>query len=137
MHLDMKIGTKIIKMKIFNIVSIILFVGVIGFIIYRVNTTDKIQYKTTNISKGDISNVIHIPGNVYPTKEIQIKSQLSGILDAINVKIGDHVNVGSPIASIRLVANISDIDRLETKVNNAQIEYNARLTEYERARRLH
>ena len=74
-------------MKIFNIVAIILFVGVIGFIIYRVNTTDKIQYKTTNISKRDISNIIHIPGNVYPTKEIQIKSQLSGILDAINAKL--------------------------------------------------
>ena len=36
----------------------------------------------------------HISGNVFPMKEIEIKSQISGVLDKINVSIGDKVRIG-------------------------------------------
>jgi HlyD family secretion protein len=94
-------------------------------------------YTTVTPEERDIFETIFIPGNVFPAKEIEIKSQLSGILDEVIVKIGDYVEEGTPVASIKLVPGTFDIERLESNVNTAKIEYNARLTEYERAKRLY
>ena len=124
-------------MKAFNIIAILLFVSVIGFIAYRITSSQEEIYRTALPQKRDISEVIHISGNVYPLKEIEVKSQLSGILEELYVKIGDKVTLQTPIASIRLVPNISEIERLESSVNSAQIEYDARLVEYSRAKRLY
>lgn len=123
-------------MKGFNLFAILLLVGVAGFIFYKILGPQDVVYSTKKIQVRDICEEIHIPGNVYPWKEIEVKSQLSGILDKRYVKIGDKVDLQTPIASIRLVPSISDIERLESSVNSSQIEYDARLIEYNRAKRL-
>ena len=73
----------------------------------------------------------------FPMKEIEIKSQISGVLDKINVSIGDKVRIGDPVASIMLVPNASDMERLEYNLNTAQIEYKARLEDYKREHKLY
>lgn len=125
-----------IDMKIFNFISVLFFVVVVGFIIYRILKPQPVEYDAIYLQMRDIVEEINIPGNVYPLKEIEVKSQLSGILDKRYVKIGDKVEAGTPIASIRLVPNISEIERLESNVNSAQIEFDARVVDYNRAQRL-
>lgn len=127
-----------VKMKILKVCIILLFLSVSGFLIYRSwNKNDKSEYKTVNPVYRDINEAIYIPGNVYPAKEIEIKSQLSGILDSIYVKIGDNVKVGTDIVSIKLIPGASDMERLENNVNIAQIEYDARLSEYNMEKQLY
>jgi HlyD family secretion protein len=125
-------------MKAIRVVLIIGFLGVLGFIIYRsYNRNNKSDYQTTTLQERNIKDAIYIPGNVYPAKEIEIKSQLSGILDSIFVKIGDNVKAGTSIVSIKLIPSASDIERLENNVNIAQIDYDARLTEYNMEKQLY
>jgi HlyD family secretion protein len=124
-------------MKTAKIILILVFLSALGFIVYRsfAGAGEK-SYRTTVFQKRNISETIFIPGNVFPAKEIEIKSQLSGILENIYVKIGDNISVGTPVASIQLVPSTSDIERLESNVSIARIEYNTRSVEYERAKRL-
>ena len=125
-------------MKTVKITLIVFFALTLGFIVYRsLNKSVKDVYKTVTLQRRDISETIHIPGNVFPAKEIEIKSQLSGILENISVKIGDYVKDGTPVAAIKLVPGTFDIERMESNVNTAQIEYDARKIEYERAQRLY
>jgi HlyD family secretion protein len=125
------------EMKTVKITLILVFLSVLGFIVYRsFAKAGKNSYRTTTLQQRDINENIFIPGNVFPSKEIEIKSQLSGILENIYVKIGDHISAGTPVASIQLVPSTSDIERLESNVNIARIEYNTRTVEYERAKRL-
>jgi HlyD family secretion protein len=125
-------------MKTLKITLIVFFALALGFIIYRsLNKRAKDVYKTVTLQQRDISETIHIPGNVFPAKEIEIKSQLSGILENISVKIGDYVKDGTPVAAIKLVPGMFDIERMESNVNTAQIEYDARKIDYERAQRLY
>ncbi len=123
-------------MKRFNLFAILVFLFIVGIIVYKISQPQQITHKTTKAIARNITEKIDIPGNVYPLKEIEIKSQLSGILDKRFVKIGDKVTLGTPIASIRLVPSLSDIERLESSVNSSQIEYDARKVEYDRAKRL-
>jgi HlyD family secretion protein len=125
-------------MKIVKIILIAFFLLTLGFIVYHtMNKNPQGGYKTVVLQRRNISETIHIPGNVFPAKEIEIKSQLSGILENISVKIGDYVKDGTPVAAIKLVPGTFDIERMESNVNTAQIEYNARKVEYERAQRLY
>lgn len=124
-------------MKIVKFVLIIMFLAVIGFVAYRALSKDEKTYETIFPEKRDISEVIFIPGNVFPAKEIEVKSQLSGILEEIFVKIGDSVGLGTSIASVRLVPNSADIERFENALNLTQLDYNAISVEYERAKRLY
>jgi HlyD family secretion protein len=124
-------------MKTAKVILILVFLLVLGFIVYRsVSKTEGNSYRTATLQQRNINENIFIPGNVFPAREIEIKSQLSGIMENIYVKIGDHISTGTPVASIQLVPSTSDIERLESNVSIARIEYNTRTVEYERAKRL-
>jgi HlyD family secretion protein len=124
-------------MKGVKIGLIVIFLTVLGFIVYRSVTRDTGKiYKTVALERRDIRETIFIPGNVFPAKEIEIKSQLSGILEDVFVKIGDNIVAGTPVASVKLAPTASDIERLESNVKVAQIEFETRTTEYRRAERL-
>ncbi len=125
-------------MKTIKIVLIIVFLAALGFIVFRsLNKNKKSDYQTITLENRNIKEAIYIPGNVYPAKEIEIKSQLSGILDNIYVKIGDNVKTGTSLVSIKLIPSASDIERLENNVNIAQIDYDARLSNYNREKKLY
>lgn len=125
-------------MKIFNTIAIVVFITVVGIIAYNVaSDSHKKYYVTTNPVKKTVANKLFIPGSVYPIKEIEIKSQLSGVLDELYVKIGDEVHQGKPIATIRLVPNSSDIEQLENNLKISRIEFEAQKTDYERNKQLY
>ena len=125
-------------MKIFNTIAVTVFLVVVGVIAYNViSDSHRKYYVTTSPSKQRVENKLFIPGSVYPIKEIEIKSQLSGVIDELFVKIGDEVHQGRPIATIRLVPNSSDIEQLENNLKITRIEYEAQKIDYERNKQLY
>lgn len=126
------------KIKIFPIIVVLVFVGVVGFIAYNVIADSRRKFYATILPvRQTITNKFYIPGNVYPVKEVDIKSQLSGVLERLNVKTGDHVVAGTAIASIQLVPNSSDIEQLENNVKITKIDYDAQTIDYERNKGLY
>ena len=109
------------KKKLFIFLAIVL-VGVIVFL-WLNSSKAQVEMPSVSIANRDIKEEIYIPGNVYPVKEIELKSQLSGVLDKIFVKIGDVVQEGSPVASISLVPSTLELERLENNVKMAEREY--------------
>ena len=122
------------KKTLFIFLAIVIL-GVVAF--FWFNTPNaQVQEHSISIKNRDISEEIYIPGNVYPVKEIELKSQLSGVLDKIFVKIGDVVQEGSPVASISLVPSTLELERLENNVKMAQINFDAAKLSYERSKKL-
>ena len=67
------------KKTLFIFLAIVVL-GVVAF--FWFNTPNaQVQEHSISIENRDISEEIYIPGNVYPVKEIELKSQLSGVLD--------------------------------------------------------
>ena len=122
------------RKKILFIVAL-LVLGILAYFWFS-QSAPKETTPTTSIENRDIKEEIYIPGNVYPVKEIELKSQLSGVLDKIFVKIGDVVQEGSPVASISLVPSTLELERLENNVKMAQINYDAAKLSYERSQKL-
>lgn len=124
-------------MKAFNVIAVSVFVGAVGFITWSlVKDSHKRYYITTHAEETTIEENLNLPGFVYPSKEIEVKPQLSGVVDAVFVSVGDAVKVGDPIASVSLVPNSSEVENLTSSVNVAKISLTTAEATYERQKTL-
>lgn len=124
-------------MKVFNIIAVLIFVGVVGFITYSlIIDSDRKYYITTHVEVATINEKLNLSGYVFPSKEIDVKPQISGVVDAVYASVGDRVKEGDPIASVCLVPNSSEVEQLNNAVNLAQIALSAAQTTYNRQKQL-
>jgi len=63
-------------------------------------------------------------GKIVPKEEIEIKPNISGIIDQILVKEGDKVTAGQLIATLRIVPSVADVNNAQQQVSNAQLQIN-------------
>ncbi|WP_066834531.1 efflux RND transporter periplasmic adaptor subunit [Rufibacter ruber] len=108
----------------------------IGNYFYKKSTTDPVVYQTekpfvTNIVKKTVAT-----GSIVPRKEIQIKPQVSGIVEELYVEAGQTVKAGQKIAKIRIVPNMVSVNQAETAVQTAKIAFEQAKREMERQRQL-
>ena len=115
---------------------IIIFIGVGGILFasayfIKTNNKSKNTYKTELPERRNIIKKTVATGKVIPEDEIEIKPQISGIVDKLYVEEGDLIKNGDLIAKIKVVPNEQELNsskgRLErAKINleNAQIEFN-------------
>ena len=115
---------------------IIIFIGVGGILFasayfIKTNNKSKNTYKTELPERRNIIKKTVATGKVIPEDEIEIKPQISGIVDKLYVEEGDLIKNGDLIAKIKVVPNEQALNsskgRLErAKINleNAQIEFN-------------
>ncbi len=59
-----------------------------------------VQYITTPASRGDLRVTVTATGTVEPTNLVEISSELSGILDSVNVDFNDTVTKGTVLAAL-------------------------------------
>ncbi len=120
--------------KIVNIILVLVIASIIGLIVWK-NSNYKKNGKTINTKKPFITTIEQkrfIPGNLYPQTEIDIKSQISGTLEKVFVKIGDKVKIGDNIAQIKLIPDPSNLERAKSNLNSAKINYENNKKVYDR-----
>jgi HlyD family secretion protein len=75
-------------------------------------------------------------GSVVPRKEVEIKPQVSGVVEAIDVEPGQAVARGDRIARIRIIPDMITLSNAENRVNRARIGIENARRELERNRKL-
>jgi HlyD family secretion protein len=90
----------------------------LGFYFYNKGKSDPIVYKTEKVFVTDITKKSVATGSIVPRKEVQIKPQASGVIEALFVEAGQQVKSGQLIARVKLVQSISGR-------NNDQISFNS------------
>ena len=75
-------------------------------------------------------------GKLNPEDEIELKPQVSGIIDRILVEEGDIVQRGDLIASIRVVPNEQALISANSRINSARLSYNNSKTLFDRSKKL-
>ena len=69
----------------------------------------KVTYATTTVSKGDISNSVTATGTIEPVTEVEVGTQVSGIIDKIYVDYNSVVTKGQLIAEMDRVTLQSEL----------------------------
>lgn len=58
------------------------------------------EYRTTAITRGDLSVSVSATGNIMPTNQVVVGSQISGLVTRVLVAANDRVTSGQPLAII-------------------------------------
>src|SRR6187397_2379994 len=57
-------------------------------------------YKTELVQRGDLTVTVSATGNVQPTNEVDVGSELSGIIESVLVEENDRVKRGQVLAQL-------------------------------------
>ncbi len=119
---------------------ILVFLGLsgwLGYYFYKKSTTDPVVYKTEAPFTSDIVKKTVATGSIVPRREVQVKSQVSGIVEDLYVEAGQSVKKGQLLAKIRIVPNIVSVNNAESEVQTARINYEEAKREFERNEQLY
>ena len=72
-----------------------------------------------------------------PTKEIEIKPQVSGIIQNIYIEPGDIVKKGDLIAKVQVIPNMINLNNAQSRLSRSKLNYEDAQLEYQRNKKLH
>ena len=117
-----------------NTAVVILFFGVVFAIGYFIRTNAKslVEYETKTPQILSIENKIVVTGKVIPEDEVEIKPQISGIIEKLFVEEGDLVSNGNLLAKVKVVPNEQSLNTAKGRLSNARLVLRNAEVEYER-----
>lgn len=81
-------------------IGLLLTLATTGYFIRRGSTTAIAEYKTTPVTRGDITQSVTANGQITPIKTVTVGSQVSGIITKILVDFNSSVTKGQVVAQI-------------------------------------
>ncbi len=121
---------------ILGIVLLILLVFVLKYF-KDSNKKDVIDYKTAQAFYTSLNTKIVATGKLNPEEEIELKPQISGIVDKILIEEGDLVQKGDLIAKIRVVPNEQALVSAQSRIKTSKFTYDNAKTLFERNKALY
>lgn len=79
-----------------------------------------VQFRTVTIGRGDLVQEVTANGSLNPVKNVEVGSQVSGIIDKINVDFNSHVKAGDVIAQIDPSTYQQSLIQAEAELANAK-----------------
>jgi HlyD family secretion protein len=126
--------------KYLKILLLVVIVGAIFgtmFFLYQKSKKKPVVYE---IKSPFISNVVKktvATGSVVPRKEIDIKPQVSGIVEEVYIEAGQHVKKGDLIARVKIIPNMVELNNAESRFNKAKINFEDSKLVYERQKKVY
>lgn len=109
-----------------------------GYRIARSSSSqNKIDFATEPVRRGNISNFITATGTIEPVTEVEVGTQVSGIIDKIYIDYNSVVKEGEIIAEMDKITLLSDLQSAQATYNGAYAEYTYQKKQYERSEKLH
>ncbi len=97
-------------LKRWLIVALLVIAGVTSAAVWKgTKKSNSIQYQTQKVQRGDLTVTVTATGALEPTNQVDVGSELSGIIKTVEVDYNDRVKVGQILARL-------DTDKLKAKV---------------------
>jgi HlyD family secretion protein len=111
---------KIIFRFFITIIFLALLAGTLYFL-YDKSKEKPVIFDTMKPFYTDISTKAVATGSIVPRKEIEIKPQVSGVIERIFAEPGDTLRKGDLIAKLEIIPDMVTLNNAETKLNLARI----------------
>lgn len=122
--------------KWWSLLFIVVLLGV-GLWILLSAKSDKVEYVTVNITRGDIRHVVTATGEINPVNTVSVGSQVSGTIEDIFVDYNSHVNKGDLLLKIEPSVLQASVDEAKASLDAAKSQLNLAKVEYESNRELY
>ena len=125
--------------KIVTTVVIIMLVSTFagtGYFLYQKSEEPEVVFETDSLYTTDIVKKTVATGSIIPRKEVEMKSQVSGVVEKLYVEAGEQVKIGDLVAKIRIIPNVVALNNAEAQVKTSRINFANSQKELERQRDL-
>ena len=119
-----------LKKGIYIFLGLLLAIGLFAGIGYLVksNSKESEAFLTKKPVVQDMEDKVMATGKIVPREEIEIKPNMSGIIDKIYVTEGDNVSMGQLIATLKIVPSVQSVNAATQEIHNANLQIsNARM----------
>ncbi len=107
--------------KIFGLTLLLaVFIGTLVFLYQKSQPKPDVF----EIQKAQVTNIVKktvATGSVVPRKEIEIKPQVSGIVEEIFILAGQKIKKGDVIARVKIIPDMVNLNNAESRVNRAKL----------------
>ena len=103
-----------------GVVLLSIFAGTLYYL-WSKSEEPPVVYETESPSVKTIIQKTVATGSVVPRREVEIKPQVSGIVDQLFVEAGETVESGDLIARIRIIPNMVSLNNAQNRVSMARI----------------
>jgi HlyD family secretion protein len=113
--------------KAITIIILLLIVVLFGgslFYLYQKNQESPEVFKTDEPTTQTIVKKTMATGTLIPREEVEVKPNISGVVDKLFVKPGDNVEIGDMIAQLKVVPNITNLNSAKNQVRQSKINLN-------------
>lgn len=124
----------------FRIFLVLAIIGGVIFTLYYLwgkNQVEPMIYTSEKPYIGSIVKKSVASGSIIPREEIEIKPQVSGIIQEIYVEAGDLVKEGDQIAKVKVIPNMLSLNNAENRLKTAEISVENTKIEYDRNKKLY
>src|ERR1700741_1527662 len=121
--------------KIFKYTLLAAFIGLFIWTLYFLwskSQTPPVVFQTLSPFDTSIIKKTVATGSVIPRKEVNMKSQVSGIIEKLYVVAGQEIKQGEVIAKIKIIPNMVNLANAENRVNQAKISFDNAKMDFDR-----
>lgn len=115
---------------------VVIFIGTAVFL-FNKSREQPVTYSTTTPFTATIVRKTVAIGKVVPRKEINVTSQVSGVVESVYVVAGQTVKKGDLLAHITLAPNMVMLNSAESQLESARINLRNAKEELERQKKLY
>ena len=120
------------SIKIILAILIIALLVIVLMYFKTSNSKEVVDYEVEKPFYTSISTKAVATGKLNPEEEIELKPQISGIVDKIVVEEGDVVKKGDLIAVIRVVPNEQSLVSARSRIASSKLTFNNNKVQYDR-----
>lgn len=120
------------------VLAAVAVVAVVALLVFRPGDDKQVLvYQTTTIEPTTISSSVTATGTVEPVKQVEIGTQVSGIIDKIYVDYNSVVKAGQLIAELDMSVLQTELESSRANLSAAKVEYDYQTRNYERIKGLY
>ena len=126
---------KVIKIAGLTIVGLV-FVWTFVFL-WQKSQPEEVVYEIVSPEVADLEKTTVATGKVEPRDEVEIKPQISGIIDVLYKEAGQQVKKNEVIAKVKVIPELGTLNSAESRVRLAEINVRQAKTDFGRVEQLY
>lgn len=122
------------KRKFVTISGLVIMLGAGTWMFHSCGSKTKVDWEVNRVSRNSMSNMVSATGTVEPVTQVEVGTQVSGIIDKIYVDYNSVVKKGQLIAEMDKVTLQAELESQEAQLANAKAEYDYQQKNYARSK---
>ena len=117
--------------------AVVLGLLIIAFLLFSKPKVEKLELRTVEVKRGDVTKSVTATGTIQPITQVEVGTQVSGVVNKIFVDFNSEVKQGQLIAELDKTNLLSALSQAKAMYDNASNELKYQESVYNRQNELY